>query len=320
MTMAADEFKNVPCKILITGGAGFIASALAHRLVQAEENFVVIVDSMLTGSKKNLPGCTYKNWHFIYADVNKYEEMSAIMVLYHFDYVFHYAATVGVQFTLSHPVMVLNDIQGIRNILDLSKNTGVKCVYYSSSSEVYGEPVEFPQNEETTALNSRLPYAVVKNVGESFLKSYHKEYGLNYVIFRFFNTYGPMQSHDFVVSKFMRAALQQKDIMINGDGKQTRTFLYIDDNVAATTNEFNYQKYTNQIVNIGSDIETTILELAERIISLTKSKSKIYHLPPLPEGDMMRRRPDVSKMKQLLNRELIPLDQGLHQILNSWSS
>jgi UDP-glucose 4-epimerase len=316
--MTADRFDSTKCKILVTGGAGFIASALAERLLKDENNFVVIVDNLLTGSKENLPTDSNNNWHFIKADVNKLEELSDIMLSYHFDYVFHYAATVGVQFTLSHPVMVLNDIQGIRNILDLSKATGVKCIYYSSSSEVYGEPVEFPQNEETTPLNSRLPYAVVKNVGESFLKSYHKEFGLNYVIFRFFNTYGPRQSCQFVISKFLRAALQNEHIMINGDGKQTRTFLFIDDNIEATINEFNSHKYKNEVVNIGSDIESTIIDLAQKIIYITNSKSNIHHLPPLQEGDMMRRKPDISKMKQLLNHPLITLDEGLMKILNSY--
>lgn len=276
-------------KILVTGGAGFIASCLAERLVQDENNYVVIVDNLLTGAKEKLPSRNYKNWHFIKADVNKYADMSSMMGSYTFDYVFHYAAVVGVQRTLNHPVMVLNDIKGIRNILDLAKNTGVKCVYYSSSSEVYGEPMEFPQNEETTPLNSRLPYAIVKNVGESFLKSYHKEYGLNYSIFRFFNTYGPKQSSDFVVSKFIRAALHNKDIVVYGDGKQTRTFLFIDDNVEATVNAFNEVIYQNEVVNIGCDVEIPIIELAKKIIALTKSKSQIIHHPPLKEGDMTRR-------------------------------
>lgn len=304
-------------KILITGGAGFIASCLADKLVQEENNYVVIVDNLLTGTKEKLPSKQYKNWHFIKADVNKYADVSAIMVAYQFDYVFHYAAVVGVQRTLNNPVTVLNDIKGIRNILDLSKNTGVKCVYYSSSSEVYGEPVEFPQNEETTPLNSRLPYAIVKNVGESFLKSYHKEYGLNYSIFRFFNTYGPKQSVDFVVSKFIRAAMHHKEIVVYGNGKQTRTFLYIDDNIAATVNALNQKKYQNAVVNIGCDEETTIINLAKKIIRITKSKSKIIHHPPLKEGDMLRRKPDAEKMKQLISHPLISLEDGLKRTIAS---
>ncbi|HUM45679.1 MAG TPA: NAD-dependent epimerase/dehydratase family protein [Chitinophagales bacterium] len=304
-------------KILITGGAGFIASCLADRLVQDAENYVVIVDNLLTGTKEKLPSQQYKNWHFIKADVNKYADVSSIMVSYQFDYVFHYAAVVGVQRTLNNPVMVLNDIRGIRNILDLSKHTGVKCVYYSSSSEVYGEPVEFPQNEDTTPLNSRLPYAIVKNVGESFLRSYHKEYGLNYSIFRFFNTYGPKQSLDFVVSKFIRAALHHKEIGVNGDGRQTRTFLFIDDNIDATVNALYRQQYLNEVVNIGSDVEVPVIELAEKIIRITKSRSKIVHYPPLKEGDMLRRKPDAEKMKLLINHPLVSLEEGLSKTIAS---
>jgi len=304
-------------KILITGGAGFIASCLADRLVQAPENYVVIVDNLLTGDVGKLPSAKNKNWRFIKGDVNDLTTMSSIMISHSFDYVFHYAAVVGVQRTLANPVLVLNDITGIKNILDLSKNTGVKRIYFSSSSEVYGEPVEFPQNEETTPLNSRLPYAIVKNVGESFLKSYQKEFGLDYTVFRFFNTYGPKQSTDFVISKFIRAALKHKDITIYGDGKQTRTFCYIDDHLDATTKAFEEGLYVNDVVNIGSDIEIHILDVAKLVIEITGSKSKLSYLPPLKEGDMTRRKPDITKMKELLGRKPMPLKDGIKKVLES---
>lgn len=304
-------------KILITGGAGFIASCLADRLVQDPENYVVLVDNLLTGSREKLPAADYKNWHFIRADVNKFADISTIMVAYQFDYVFHYAAVVGVQRTLNNPVLVLNDINGIRNILDLAKNTGVKCVYYSSSSEVYGEPVEFPQNEDTTPLNSRLPYAIVKNLGESFLRSYYKEYGLNYTIFRFFNTYGPKQSQDFVISRFIKAALNNQEIILYGAGKQTRTFLYIDDNIDATVNAFYRKSYLNEVVNIGADEEVAILDLARTIIRLTSSTSPVVHHPSLKEGDMWRRKPDVQKMQTLISRPAATLEEGLNKTIAS---
>ena len=304
-------------KILITGGAGFIPSCLADSLIEDKENFVVMVDNFLTGDKKNLPSTKKKNWRFIKADVNKYADISAIMLAHSFDYVFHYAAVVGVQRTLANPVMVLEDIQGIKNILDLCKSTGVKRIFYSSSSEVYGEPVEFPQNEHTTPLNSRLPYAIVKNVGESFLKSYQLEFGLDYTIFRFFNTYGPKQSTDFVMSKFIRAALKHRDITVYGDGKQTRTFCFIDDNIEATTTAFLGNKFVNDVINIGSDNEITILELAREVIKATKSKSKIVHLPALKEGDMTRRKPDISNMRELLKRDLLPMKNGIRKLIDS---
>lgn len=306
-------------KILITGGAGFIASCLADKLVQDPENFIVIVDNLLTGSKDKLPSSEYKNWRFIKCDCNMYTDISAVMLSHSFDYVFHYAAVVGVQRTLAHPAMVLDDIKGIRNVLDLSKNTGVKRVYFSSSSEVYGEPVEFPQNEETTPLNSRLPYAIVKNVGESFLKSYKREFNLDYTIFRFFNTYGPKQTTDFVISKFIRAAQKNKDVTIYGDGSQTRTFCYIDDNIEACVNAFYKDLFVNDVVNIGSDNEMPILDVAKTVIKLTQSESKIVHLAALKEGDMTRRKPDTTKMMQSLNRELLPFEDGLKRVIASGS-
>ena len=161
---------NFKRRILVTGGAGFIASCLAECLIKDKENFVVIVDNFLTGKKENLPSSDFKNWKFIKCDVNNYRDISPVMLTHNFDFVFHYAAIVGVKRTLENPTMVLDDLDGIKNILNLSKNIHVQRVFFSSSSEVYGEPVEFPQNEDTTPLNSKLPYAIVKNAGEAFLK------------------------------------------------------------------------------------------------------------------------------------------------------
>lgn len=303
--------------ILITGGAGFIASSLADKLVANPGNFVVAIDNLLTGSMDKLPGKELPNYRFIKADVNKHNDIAGIMTAYKFDYVFHYAAVVGVRRTLENPCMVLEDIEGIKNVLQLAKNTSVKRVFYSSSSEVYGEPVEFPQNEHTTPLNSRLPYAIVKNLGESFCKSYFQEFGLRYTIFRFFNTYGPKQSPDFVITKFLQAALQDNDITLYGDGLQTRTFCYVDDNIDATVAVLEKDLFINDVVNIGNNNETTIKELAELIIDITGSKSNIVHLPPLKEGDMTRRNPDIEKMKSLLRRELTPLEKGIRMMLSS---
>ena len=302
-------------KILITGGAGNVGGALARKLVENLNYFVVIVDNLSTGSKSKLPSKDYKNWSFVNCDVNNYLSISEIMLTNHFDYVFHYAAVVGVQRTQDNPIMVLNDIEGIKNILQLSKNSSVKRVFFSSSSEVYGEPVELPQNEDTTPLNSRVPYAIVKNVGESFFKSYFKSFGLHYTIFRFFNTYGPNQSQDFVIAKFLRAALNNQDITLYGDGTQTRTFCYVDDNVNTCIKIFEENLILNDVINIGGAVEITIKEVAQLIIKKTNSKSKIIHLPPLKEGDMTRRLPDNSKMIKILQNDLIPLELGIDLML-----
>lgn len=302
-------------KILVTGGAGFIGSALAEKLIANPDNYVVIVDNLSTGNIGKLPNLPKTNWRFIKCDVNDYTEIAPVMTTYQFDYVFHFAAVVGVLRTQQYPVSVLRDIDGIKNVLSLSKNTTVKRVFFSSSSEIYGDPVEMPQNVYTTPLNSRLPYAVVKNIGEAFLRSYKQEYDLDYTIFRFFNTYGPKQSRDFVISKFMLAALNNRDITIYGDGLQTRTFCYIDDNIDTCLTAFYENKVLNGVINIGGNREVTIQELAEIIIRETGSKSKIVHVDPLKEGDMRRRQPDNSDMKALLNRPLIKVDEGIRKII-----
>ena len=303
-------------KVLVTGGAGNVGSALVIRLLEEIDVEVTVVDNLTTGSRHKLP---IKNdrFSFIKADANNRTDMSEIMLANHFDYVFHYAALVGVKRTQENPVKVLEDIQGIRNLLTLSKNLGVKRFFFSSSSEVYGEPVVIPQNEDTTPLNSRVPYAVVKNVGESFCRSYSQEYGLDFTIFRFFNTYGPNQTTDFVMAKFIALALKNKDIPLFGDGSQTRTFCYVDDNVDTCIKALNENKIINEVINVGGDVIITIKELAEKIIELTNSQSKLVYLDPLIDGDMTRRQPDNSKMIKLLGRELLTIEEGIQKLLDS---
>lgn len=304
--------------ILITGGAGNVGSALAHALCEGTDHKIVVVDSLVTGARSKLPqGYSANRFSFVRADVNRLDEMSAVFAAHRPNFVFHYAAIVGVKRTLENPLLVLDDIQGIRNVLDLSKAYGVERVFYSSSSEVYGEPVEIPQVEETTPLNSRLPYAVVKNVGEVYLKTYEREFGLSYTIFRFFNTYGPRQTADFVITRFVDLALRGLPLTVYGDGQQTRTFCFVDDNVECTIRTLLGEHARNETLNIGSDEEITILELARKVIRLLGSKSEIAHLPPLAEGDMRRRRPDISKMRKILDRPLISLDHGILQTAES---
>lgn len=303
--------------ILVTGGAGFIGSSLVDKLLK-QNHKVVVADNLLTGKLENVP--IHPNVSFYPCNVNILNELNKIFFKHKFDIVFHYAAVVGVARTLEDPLLVLEDIKGFENILSCSLQQGVKKVLFSSSSEVYGEPVELPLNEKFSPLNSRLPYAVVKNIGENYIKSFHQKYNLSYNIFRFFNTYGPSQSCDFVVKRFISNALEDKPIEIYGDGSQTRTFCYIDDNVDICLAATNSNKHNNLTLNVGSEKQTTILELANLIIKLTNSNSKIIHLEPLPEGDMTCRQPDIKLMKSILKRDLKPLEDGLKDVINSLSS
>jgi len=303
-----------PVQVLITGAAGNIGSALTAALLKKGGYSVVGVDNLSTGARAKLPP-NGPSFRFVKADVNHHSEISSIFYANEFHYVFHFAAVVGVQRTLANPLMVLADIEGIKNVLSLAKNCGIRRVYYSSSSEVYGEPVRTPQHEETTPLNSRLPYAIVKNIGESFFRSYQAEHGLDYTIFRFFNTYGPNQSEDFVVPRFLNAALRGEPLTINGTGSQTRTFCYIDDNTETMIRCLSGDLFVNDVLNIGSDEERSVLDLARLIRRLTGSRSEIKHLPPLAEGDMTRRMPDIEKMKRVLKRPLVPIERGIEMLL-----
>lgn len=300
--------------ILVTGGAGNVGSSLVAKLSENKNNKIIVFDNLLTGNLNKVP--KKENVIFIKGNVNDYNDISGVFFRYNFNYVFHFAAVVGVQRTLNNPLWVLEDIKGFDNILKLCKNTNVNRVYFSSSSEVYGEPFEIPQNEKTTPLNSKLPYAIVKNLGESYLKSYHQEFNLQYCIFRFFNTYGPNQSDDFVVPKFIDLALRNENITLYGDGLQTRTFCYIDDNIDTIINIHENSLVKNDVINIGNDIELTVKKLAELVVKLTKSKSKIVHVPALKEGDMNRRCPDIQKMKKILQRDLVSVEEGILRLID----
>ncbi len=314
--MSAEQMTE---SILVTGGAGNIGSALVRALLKRPSTEVVVADNLLTGSLAkialDMPSLT-----FVKSDVNDFDDISSLFYRFHFTHVFHFAAVVGVQRTLENPLLVLEDITGIKNILRLSKNTGVKRVYFSSSSEVYGEPFEIPQNENTTPLNSRLPYAVVKNVAEVYLRTFQREFGLTYTIFRFFNTYGPRQSEDFVLPRFVRAAMDGKPLRVYGDGLQTRTFCYVDDTVDTCIALHETGAFENDVINIGSDHEISILDLARTVLSVVGSDSKIEFLPPLLEGDMSRRCPDNYKMRQILSRPLVPLEEGIRRLLDYYSN
>jgi UDP-glucose 4-epimerase len=304
--------------VLITGGAGFIASSLIEGMLNSDKYNVVALDNFLTGNRHHL--FEHENYKFIECDINNQHEFYNALLNLKFDYVFHYAAMVGVKRTVENPKKVLYDVYGLQNVFEFSKENGVKRIFFSSSSEVYGEPVHLPQNEHITPLNSRLPYAVVKNLGECFCRAYKTAFNVDYTIFRFFNTFGPKQSDDFVVSKFINNAIKNEDITIYGDGNQTRTFCYIDDNVEFTLKTINENLFINDIANVGDDKIITIKELALLIIKITGSKSKIVHVPSLKEGDMSRRQPDNSRMKSVLNRPLLSIEEGLVKLVSTFNN
>jgi nucleoside-diphosphate-sugar epimerase len=304
--------------ILVTGGAGNIGSALIRALVKLPQTQVIVADNLSTGSLEKVR-IDAGNLTVIKADVNDFDDVSSLFYRFHFTHVFHFAAVVGVQRTLANPLLVLRDITGIENVLRLCKNTGVERVYFASSSEVYGEPFEIPQNENTTPLNSRLPYAVVKNLGEVYLRTFQREFGLPFTVFRFFNTYGPRQSEDFVLPRFIRAALHGDPLVIYGDGSQTRTFCYVDDTVDTCVAVHRTRAHENDVINIGSDVEISIRQLAKTVIEVLSSSSKMEFRAPLAEGDMTRRCPDTRKMQALLNRPLVPLEEGIRRLAEHFS-
>jgi UDP-glucose 4-epimerase len=308
-----NKLKNSLC--LIAGGAGFIGSSMCKRLLKLNVK-VICFDNLSTGTLDNLKSVQKdKDFLFIRGDVNNIKNLEQVFKEYDIDYVFHYAAMVGVERTLENPLEVLKDLEGIKNILELSRLYKVKKVIFSSSSEVYGDPVEYPQKEDSTPLNTRLPYAVIKSIGEIYFENYYKKYKIPTTSLRFFNVYGPNQNstpYGFVTAIFIKQALNNEDLTVFGDGSQTRDFVYIDDNINATLLTLFYPESNGQSINIGTNKQTTILSLAKKIIKISNKKNKIKFCSPRKIGDMKGRCPDISKMKKILKyKPLFDLGKGL---------
>ena len=294
--------------VLVTGGAGFIGSNLAERLL-LENAKVVVVDNLSTGTRDNIAhlletSAKKENILFIEADANDPEAMRNIFLKHQIDYVFHYAAFVGVRNVIERPLEVFRDIEGIKAILALSKEFGIKKVVFASSSEAYGEPTEMPERENGQHnVNPDDPYGLTKLVGENMMKNYWKHHGLPTTSLRFFNVYGPRQNasaYGFVVGIFMKKMLAGEPIAIFGDGKQTRDFVYVDDNIEAGIRALLSTKTNGETINVGSGGETTILELAEQVASAAGVKHFTPTFLPVREVEIRYRSPDVAKMRALL--------------------
>lgn len=301
--------------ILVTGGAGFLGSHLVSELLKRRGN-VICFDDLSTGRRSNIREfLKNKNFHFVRGDVNNFNDLKKVFDKYKINYVFHYAARVGVLRTIKHPLEVLKDIDGIKYILELARKNKVEKIIFSSSSEVYGEPVESPQKEDGY-LNPKLPYGTVKLVGENYFKTYYELYGLKTCSLRFFNVYGPKQessAYGFVVGIFIKQALNGKPLTVFGDGKQTRDFVFIKDNVQTSISALLSKKTNGQSINIGIGHPVNILELAKKIIKISGNKNlKIKFLPLRPKGEIKFRFPDVTKMNKSIDyKPMYPLKKGL---------
>ncbi len=286
-------------KIVITGAAGFIGSNLTDRLIN-EGFFVYGIDNLITGSLDNLSHLSSdNNFDFINHDVTKHIDIKDKI-----DYIFHFASPASPIDYLKYPIQTLkaNAIGG-HNALGLAKKNNAKFIL-ASTSEVYGDPLVHPQKESyygnVNPIGPRSIYDEAKRFIESMTISYHVYHKLRVSIVRIFNTYGPrMKINDGrVLPTFIKQAVNNEDITVNGDGTQTRSFCYIDDLIDAILQLMN-SEYSYPI-NIGNDDEVTINEIAGLLISILKSQSKIIYTQ-LPEDDPLKRKPDLSLAKKILN-------------------
>lgn len=297
-------------RILITGGAGFIGSHLCERLLN-EGNEVICLDNFFTGSKKNIE-------HLIGNPYFEVVRQDVTMPYYaEVDEIYNLACPASpIHYQYNAIKTIKTSVMGAINMLGLAKRTKAK-ILQASTSEVYGDPEIHPQREDywghVNPIGVRSCYDEGKRCAESLFMNYHHQNNVRIKIIRIFNTYGPrMHPNDGrVVSNFIVQALQNKDITIYGDGNQTRSFQYVSDLLEGMTKLMATDDSFTGPVNIGNPGEFTIKELAEKVIELTKSSSKITYLP-LPQDDPMQRKPDNSLAKEKLNWEpKVPLEEGL---------
>ena len=305
-------------RILVTGGAGFIGSHLCKRLVE-EGNDVICLDNFFTGSKGNIEGLLdYHNFELIRHDVTE-------PILLEVDQIYNLACPASPVHYQYNPVKTIKtSVLGATNMLGLAKRVKAR-ILQASTSEVYGNPAVHPQPEEywgnVNPIGIRSCYDEGKRVAETLFFDYHRQNNVDIKVIRIFNTYGPNmnQNDGRVVSNFIVQALKGKDITIYGDGKQTRSFCYVDDLVEGMIRMMNSRDGFTGPVNLGNPGEFTMLELAEKVISLTGSSSKIIY-QPLPQDDPTQRKPVIELAKKELGWEpTIALDEGLVNTIDYFS-
>lgn len=300
-------------KILVTGGAGFLGSHLCDRLV-AQGHHVLCVDNYFTGSKKNIEHLLdCKNFEVIRQDI-------CIPLYVEVDEIYNLACPASPYYYQLDPIQTLKtSVIGSFNMLGLAKRTGAK-ILQASTSECYGDPTIHPQPEtywgNVNPIGVRSCYDEGKRAAETLFMDYNREHLVNTRIMRIFNTYGPrMNVNDGrVVSNFIVQAIKGEDITVYGDGGQTRSFCYFEDNLDAMMALMNHPSY-KWPVNVGNPIEFTMLELAATVVKMTDSKSNIV-FRDLPEDDPKQRKPDITRAKELLNWEpKVNLEDGLQKTI-----
>jgi len=300
-------------KALVTGGAGFIGSYLAERLIK-NGNEVVIVDNLSTGSLKNIESLKGKSgFEFVEGDIRDARLMEALAE--RSEVIFHLAAAVGVKLIADSPVHTIEtNIGGTEKVLEAA-NKFRRKILIASSSEVYGksEAVPFREDDDIVLGSTSLPrwsYACSKAIDEFLGLAFYQQYGLSVVIARFFNTIGPRQTgrYGMVVPRFVRWALRGEPVLIYGTGKQKRCFCYVEDLVEAVIGLMNCQQVAGKVYNIGSNEEITIEGLADKVVGMTGSKSEKKFIPyevayGRPMEDMMQRVPSLERIKNAIGWE-----------------
>lgn len=314
-------------KILITGGAGFIGSHLAEKLLLLGEE-VFVIDDLSTGSLKNINHLKKnKNFHFIKGSVTDKKKLERLIAKV--DQIYHLAAAVGVKTIMEKPLeSLLNNLLGAEIVFEAASKRKIP-VLFTSTSEVYGKNINIPFREDSdriygSAYNTRWGYGMSKGVDEFLALAYSREKKLPVVTVRLFNVIGPRQTgaYGMVAPTFVRQALSGKPITVFGDGSQTRCFGNVEDIVSALIKLINTPKTYGQIFNLGSDEEISIKDLAEKVKQLTKSKSKILFVSYTKVygssfEDMMKRKPDLTKIKKAIGYQpKKTLDQSLREIID----
>lgn len=298
-------------KILITGGAGFIGSHLAEKLLK-DGHTVFVLDDLSTGSKQNIAHLLKQSKKIIFKQGSVLDKKTVELLVRKSDAVFHLAASVGVKTVMERPLYsFVNNVDGTQNVLDAALRRRIP-VLVASSSEVYGKSEHVPYREDGDRLygsvyNARWGYALSKSADEFIALQYAREKKLSVVVVRLFNTVGLRQSsrYGMVIPTFVDSALKHKPLNAFGDGRQVRCFCHVSDVVLALSKLLFTKRAYGEVINIGSKEKVSINDLAKKIIMLTRSRSRIIHVPQKlvmeQTGDEMKIRiPDITKVQRLI--------------------
>lgn len=312
-------------KVLITGGCGFLGCNMVKKILNETEDEILVIDNLSTGNKKNIESYVGKRVNFFKMDICDTKIIDFIKEN-KINEIYNFACPASPKYYLDYPIETwMASVFGVKNLLDSIKGTNIK-LFHSSTSEVYGDALEIPQNEDywgnVNPIGVRACYDEGKRAAEALIYDYIRKYNIDVRVARLFNTYGPGMSVEDgrVISNFVTQSISEKPITIYGNGQQTRSFCFVDDTIDAIYKYMKIKNNPKMPINIGNPQERTVKEVAEYVKKVLNSKSEIIYCKEMSD-DPQKRRPNITKAKNLLKWEpKVSYEEGMEKTIKYFYS